>query len=203
MKDFTTQLLTVRPIRPVEIGSGSVLVAEPTLTESYFKRSVITLVDYSRDEGALGLVLNHPTGHTLDEFIDGVISGTNVEVYCGGPIGEDRLVVMHTLGNEIFPGAKEFYHGLYLGGDFDAAIDYVNHGGCLDGMVRFFIGYSGWEASQLQREIDENTWAVTEAPAYSSSLLVGSGDSYWHSTVRRMGEVYRPWRLFPANVKAN
>lgn len=203
MKDFTTQLLNVRTVKPETIGVGSLLVAEPSLNDRYFKRAVVTLVDYSPDSGALGLVLNHPTGHTLEEFVDGVLPGTNIQVYCGGPVGDDRMVVVHTLGGGIFPGAKELYGGLYIGGDFDAAIEYINHGGAVDGAIRFFIGYSGWGATQLQDEIDEGTWAVTSAPPFCSSMLMGDSDAYWHSTVRRMGEVYRPWRLYPGNVKAN
>ncbi len=143
MKDLSTSILKIRTVRPSAIAPGSLLVAEPFLSESYFNHGVITLVDYTVDDGALGLVMNAPTGHTLDEYLEGVDANCGVEVYCGGPVGIDRMVFMHTLGESVFPGAKEFAPGLYLGGDFDMAIDYVNSGYPLDGVLRFFIGYSG------------------------------------------------------------
>ena len=203
MKDLSTSLLKIRTVRPSAIGAGSLLVAEPFLNESYFNHGVLTLVDYSDNDGALGLVMNNPTGHTLDEFLDGVNAGTEVPVYCGGPIGPDRMVFMHTLGDEVFAGAKEFAPGLYLGGDFQAAIDYVNSGYPIDGVIRFFVGYSGWDSPQLKDELDNEVWAVTETPADLSLLLKDDEDHYWHRFVRRMGSVYRPWRFFPRDLRAN
>lgn len=203
MKDLSTSILKIRTVRPAAIAPGSLLVAEPFLSESYFNHGVITLVDYTAEDGALGLVMNVPTGHTLDEYLDGVNPGTDVPVYCGGPIGQDRMVFMHTLGPDIFPGAKEFAPGLYLGGDFETAMDYVNSGYPLEGVIRFFIGYSGWDSPQLHEELESETWAVADAPADLSFLLKGEQDSYWHRFVRRMGEAYRAWRFFPRDIRAN
>lgn len=202
MRDLRTSILKINTVKAAAT-QGSLLVAEPFLTESYFNHSVIMLVDYNDGEEALGLVMNNATGHTLDEYLDGVAPQTDVPVYCGGPIGEDRMVFMHTLGETVFPGARLFAPGLYLGGDFEAAIDYVNQGYPTDGFIRFFIGYSGWSAGQLNDEINESVWAVTDAPAEHDALLRLSADAYWHRTVRGMGDAYRPWRFFPRDPKAN
>ncbi len=202
MRDLRTSILKINTVKAAAT-QGSLLVAEPFLTESYFNHSVIMLVDYNDGEEALGLVMNNATGHTLDEYLDGVAPQTDVPVYCGGPIGEDRMVFMHTLGETVFPGARLFAPGLYLGGDFEAAIDYVNQGYPTDGFIRFFIGYSGWSAGQLNDEINEGVWAVTDAPAERDALLRLSADAYWHRTVRCMGGAYRPWRIFPRDPKAN
>lgn len=202
MRDLRTSILKIKTVKAAATQS-SLLVAEPFLTESYFNHSVIMLVDYNDGEEALGLVMNNATGHTLDEYLDGVAPQTDVPVYCGGPIGEDRMVFMHTLGETVFPGARLFAPGLYLGGDFEAAIDYVNQGYPTEGFIRFFIGYSGWSAGQLNDEINEGVWAVTDAPAERDGLLRLSADAYWHRTVRRMGDAYRPWRFFPRDPKAN
>lgn len=203
MKVLSTSLLNVRAVPPEKVGAGSLLVAEPLLSESYFNHGVIVLVDHTETDGALGLVMNNPTGHTLDEFLDGADSGTEVEVYCGGPVGTDRMVFMHTLGETVLPGAKQFAPGLYLGGDFDAAIDYVNSGYPVDGVIRFFIGYSGWDAKQLADELSNGVWGVTEAPADLSTLFCGDGDHYWHHFVRHMGTPYRPWRFYPRDLRSN
>ena len=127
------------------------------------------------------------TGHTLDSYLDGVSSESRVPVYCGGPLGSDRMVFMHTLGDDVFAGAKQFAPGLWLGGDFDAAIDYVNSGYPLDGLIRFFIGYSGWTAEQLKSELHANSWAVADCPSDKTMLLSLSDDAYWHN--RRRSDV--------------
>lgn len=202
MRDLRTSILKIKTIKAAAT-QGSLLVAEPFLTESYFNHSVIMLVDYNDGEEALGLVMNNATGHTLDEYLDGVAPQTDIPVYCGGPIGEDRMVFMHTLGETVFPGARLFAPGLYLGGDFEAAIDYVNQGYPTEGFIRFFIGYSGWGAGQLNDEIDKGVWAVADAPADRDRLLRLSADAYWHRTVRCMGDSYRPWRFFPRDPKSN
>lgn len=203
MKDLSMSILKIRTIRPEVIGAGSLLIAEPFLSESYFNHSVIMLVDYSVKDGALGLVMNNQTEHTLDEYIDGVSKEMEIPVYCGGPIGQDRMVFMHTLGPEVFPGAKEFADGLYLGGDFDTAIDYVNSGYPVDGSLRFFVGYSGWDSSQLNEELDDEVWAVANSPEKRSLLFNYAEDHYWHTFVRSMGEPYRAWRFFPKNIRSN
>lgn len=202
MKDLRTSILKVNAVK-AKATQGSILVAEPFLTESYFNHSAVMLVDYNDGEEALGLVMNNPTGHTLDEYLENASPQTDIPVYCGGPIGEDRMVFMHTLGETVFPGARLFAPGLYLGGDFEAAIDYVNQDYPTEGFIRFFIGYSGWGAGQLNDEIDKGVWAVTDAPADRDELLRLSEDAYWHRMVRRMGDSYRPWRFFPRDPKSN
>lgn len=203
MKDLSTSILKIQTVKPTSIAPGSLLVAEPFLADDYFNHGVVTLVDYSENGEALGLVMNNPTGHTLDEYLDGVKPDSYVPVYCGGPNGQDRMVFMHTLGDSVFPGAKEFAPGLYLGGDFDMAIEYANNAYPLDGMIRFFIGYSGWDSKQLEDELGNDVWAVTDAPEDPSELLKNSNDTYWHHFVRKMGEPYRAWRFFPQDIRAN
>ena len=202
MRDLTTTLFNV-PARTTTVGQGSLMIAAPFVDEAYFNHSVVSIVDYDESDGALGLVMNNQTGHTLDSYLDGVSSESRVPVYCGGPLGSDRMVFMHTLGEELFAGAKEFAPGLWLGGDFDAAIDYVNSGYPLGGLIRFFIGYSGWTAEQLKGELLGNSWAVADCPSDKTMLLSLSDDAYWHRYVRMLGEPYRAWQLMPREPRAN
>jgi putative transcriptional regulator len=189
--------------RKVAPRPGSILVAEPFLDEDYFKHSVVTLFDYVKGDGAIGVVMNNRTDLLLDEVLDGVQSERYVPVYCGGPLGADRLYFLHTLGSELVSDAREFAPGLYVGGDFDAVIDYVNSGYMVDGAVRFFIGYSSWTAGQLENELRDDVWAIAENPTDAADMLRGEGDKYWHKTVRRLGDDFRAWRVIPDNYMAN
>lgn len=203
MKDLSAKILNVETVIPRSLKPGTVLVAAPSLNELYFSHSAVMLVDFEKGDGALGLVLNLRSGHNLNEYLDGVSPEAEVPVYCGGPIAQDRMVFMHTLGPDVFPGSKEFAPGLYLGGDFEAAINYVNSGYPVEGFIRFFIGHSGWADNQLFEEMNDGVWAVAEPGENKGLLLSGSDDAYWHRCVRGMGHHYRAWQFFPRNVYAN
>ncbi len=185
------------------LAPGTLLVSQPLLSQGCFNHAVIVLLDYSRESGAMGCVLNNATKFGLGDLVEGVRSKNAVEVYDGGPVGLDRLFFLHTLGPDILPGANAVAPGLWAGGDFDAVTDYVNAGYGLDGLLRFFLGYSGWSAGQLEAEIDEGAWATLRMPPDPATLLQGKGDAVWHSAVRSLGNAYRSWLLHPRNVHSN
>lgn len=204
MLDFASLLFNI-DISGRLPGAGSLLVAEPFLRESYFNHAVICLIDHAPGQASMGVVLNRLSGHTLQELLgDDAVNDTvePVDVYCGGPMSCDRLFFLHTLGPDIIPGARRVAGELWIGGDFEAMKQYVNAGYPIEGHVRFFIGYSGWDDGQLDGELRKNVWAVTEFSS-ADNLLTGSEDRFWHRHVRAMGPRYRGWRYHPQNPRAN
>lgn len=203
MKNFRSNIFDFKTIkRPAE--QGSLLVSEPFLQERYFKHAVVSLIDVAAGSGTMGVVLNNRTGLQLNEVIDGISDGLNIPVYCGGPMSHDRLFFLHTLGPDIIPDSAEYAPGMYVGGDFDAVIDYVNSGYPLNGALRFFIGYSGWSPGQLREEMDNDVWAVADDASIKPSMLLSlHGDRMWHRVVRTMGPAYRLWHLHPMSSHAN
>ena len=159
MKDLD-QFLNRIDLPRINPSSGALLVAEPFLRESYFNHAVIYLVDYGDGESSMGIVMNKTTNYLLSDLLNNVTRREPVPVYCGGPLSGDRLYFIHRLG-DIIPGAKHIADGMYIGGDFDCMIDYVNAGYPLEGFVRFCLGYSGWDVGQLDDELKNNVWAVT------------------------------------------
>lgn len=202
MKDITTNLFRVKS--QIQTPSvGGLLVAEPFLRESYFNHGVVSLIDYIPGEGATGVVMNNRTEYQLSELLEGIEHRQDIPVFCGGPLGQDRLYFLHTLGSEIVPEARKYSSGFYVGGNFDAITSYVNAGYPVEGYVRFFIGYSNWSEGQLEKEIRQESWALAPAPESPNDLLQSAGDRYWHRTVRSLGPAYRSWTLMPRNVSAN
>lgn len=200
MTDITSTLFNINVVgnKP---QTGSLLVAEPFLREQYFNHAVICLIDYAVGKSSMGLVMNRETGYTLGEIIDETDDSIDVPVFCGGPMSNDRLFYIHTLGS-LFPGSQEIDRGIYIGGDFDEMMKYIKAGYPTDGLIRFFIGYSGWEAGQLESEIDNHVWAVTHR-VNRNELLTATEDKYWHRTVRGMGPEYRGWLYHPMDIHAN
>jgi len=72
---------------------GSLLISEPFLVDSYFKRSVVLLSEHD-DKGTLGFILNKPTDVTLNEAVDD-FPDFKVPLYFGGPVETDTLFYIH------------------------------------------------------------------------------------------------------------
>ena len=183
--------------------AGAFLVSEPFLREEYFNHSVIALVEYEPGAGgSMGVVLNNESEYSLQELIEGVEVSEPIPIYCGGPLGSDRLFFIHTLG-DVIKGTQPLGNGLWIGGDFDSMLSIVNDGYELEGSIRFFLGYSGWTEGQLEDELARNVWAVSPQLEEASEMLRGDGDAYWHRAVRALGPSFRGWLYHPRNPMVN
>lgn len=180
---------------------GNLLISDPLMTEPHFSRSVVMILDVTKEQGHLGLALNKPTALTLNDLIPDWDKGRDLPVYCGGPVDMQRLFLLHSLGQE-FPGSEEVIPGIYVGGNVDDIISYVNAGGETTGKMRFFLGYSGWDPNQLQGEIIRHSWAVNPHPD-GKMLLLGEGDPYWREEVKALGDRYRSWLVVPQDPSMN
>ena len=202
MIDYDHEIFNIDISGPAMPRPGALLVSEPFLREDFFQHGVILVTEYEFGAPAMGVVVNHPTGYTLQSLIEGIDREDDITVYCGGPLSCDRLFFVHTLGNDIIPDSNEVAPGVYIGGDFDAMRQYINAGYPVEGYIRFFVGYSGWSREQLDEELRNKVWAVAECKDYHA-LLTGENDSVWHRYVRALGKKYRGWRYHPRNPQCN
>lgn len=180
---------------------GSLLIADPMMEEVYFRRSVVMILDVDQDKGHLGLTLNKTTRLTLNDLMPDWKTGKNVPIYCGGPVDLERLFLLHTLG-DIVPDAIEIIPGIYVGGDVENILEYIEMGGEIENRLRFFLGYSGWSNGQLESEISRHAWAV-RTPSDGERLLEGSENDYWRREVEKLGEQYRSWLVVPQDPSFN
>ena len=90
---------------------------------------------------------------------------------------------------------------IHWGGDFNELKRLINLGIITRGEIRFFLGYSGWEAGQLEREIRENSWLVNDVD--SNLVMEELGAEAWAQFVRKVGERYSMWENFPENPSLN
>jgi putative transcriptional regulator len=172
---------------------GKVLISEPFLYDEMFGRSVILLVDHSTD-GTMGLVLNKPLPLSLNDVLKEFKDINNIPIYKGGPLSTDTLFYLHTLKD--VEDSLQIGRGVYLNGDFDAIRRYILQGNDIDGKIRFFLGYSGWEHDQLCQEIEENTWLIGSTGI--SSLMDEKGSAeLWKNVLGQLGGKYEIWSRFP------
>lgn len=200
MKTLDSIIFNIKGCSPTPFA-GALLIAEPFLRESYFNHAVVCLVDYEPGKSVMGVVLNKSTNYSLNELIPTITTDKQIPVFCGGPMSQDHLYFLHTLG-DIIPNSRRIINNLYIGGDFDIVVDMINSGYDTDQNFRFCIGYSGWDAGQLEEELNKNVWAVANIPNIDT-VFGAKGDSYWHSIVRSLGEKYRGWQYHPQNPQMN
>jgi len=176
---------------------GKVLVSEPTLRDTYFKRSVVLLTEHSQN-GTVGFVLNKPMEVPIYEAFDD-FPIFDASVYVGGPVAKDTVHFLHTLG-ELLPNSMHVLGNVYWGGDFDQLKDLIREGLVTTEQVRFFLGYSGWAPGQLEKELKEKAWVVTQM---APERILKSPASIWEDMVNELGKSFQVWANFPENPAMN
>ncbi|GAB1454144.1 YqgE/AlgH family protein [Draconibacterium sp.] len=177
---------------------GRILIAEPFLHGDYFSRSVVFLVAYS-EKGAVGFILNKKIGFKLqDVFID--FPDFNANVFLGGPVAADSIFFVHKLG-DILPGSIKVLGDLHWGGDFAVLKNLISQGLVNATDIHFFLGYSGWDAGQLERELKDDSWLVTDVD--ENLIMQGANSSSWTDFVKKAGNRYSIWENYPENPSFN
>lgn len=139
----------------MESLQGLLLVASPELGDPNFRQTVVLIVRHTPDEGTLGLVLNRATSTSVRELWQRMGQEDcqqDTPLSLGGPC-EGPLMALHT---EAAIAEIEVLPGLY----FTASSDQLRALICEkhEGPVRFFFGYAGWAAGQLEMELHAGAW---------------------------------------------
>lgn len=179
-------------------AKGKVLISEPFLQDNYFKRSIVLLTEYS-SEGAVGFVLNKPIDLNANDVIKD-FPKTDALISLGGPVNTNTLHYLHTLG-DIVPKSVKVLENIYWGGDFEVIKKLIESGNISREQVRFFLGYSGWHANQLDDELAENAWVVSELEP--QEIMAPISKHFWKTTLKKMGKKYEMWANFPENPQMN
>ena len=195
---------------PAPLQKGTFLAASQALQEDYFARTVILIIHHSVEDGSMGLVLNRPMRHNVqidssDELMRFAESGltgegTNHLFFEGGPVDRSYLFYLHRLSHLISDG-NPVLEDLHWGGnleDVQAEADVIATD---EPLLRFYLGYAGWEQGQLEREIEQGTWIL--APGDVDQILTTSTDSMWHDVVYSLGGKYRAIAELPVDHSVN
>jgi len=177
---------------------GCILISEPFLADTYFRRSVVYLTEHSED-GSIGFVLNKSIEMSVSEIIEG-FPEKDFLVSIGGPVSTNTIHYLHTMG-DLIPGSVLVKDGIFWGGDFEEISRLAAEDRIGPAELRFFLGYSGWSPGQLDREISEHAWLVGRI---KSGLIMEAKDSgFWNRTLERYKNKYRAWAHFPEDPSFN
>ncbi len=191
------RLVQIRP-NDLKPAKGRLLLSEPFMGDYYFGRSVVLLAEHNQ-EGSFGLVLNKPVNKRVNEVTED-FPVLDAPLFIGGPVEPNRLFFIHTLGNDI-SDAIEVVDGLFWGGNMEDVMELAQIKKLTPQNSRFFLGYAGWGAHQMEDELKRNSWAITTAT--SDFILKTDPALLWKKLTRKLGSDYRLWAKFPVNPNMN
>lgn len=163
------------------------LIAMPMLMDPNFFRTVTYICEHNRD-GAMGIVINRPLAITVHEILQQMnLNSSNNElrrqkVFLGGPVQRERGFVIHyPLGN--WDASLTVTDTIAVTTSRDILQAMADNTGPQKSLVA--LGYAGWGAGQLEREIANNAWlsgpadlrVLFEIPIerrwYTAALILG------------------------------
>lgn len=183
----------------LEPKQGNILISEPLMNDFHFGRSVILLIDHQESEGSFGIIINKTLNANVSQIVDD-FPDFDATVYLGGPVADNQLFFIHTLG-DLIPESIPIIDGLYWGGEVETLKTLIATGIANEENTRFYLGYSGWDAGQLVDELVRNTWAISNITA--KQFLNTPSEQMWSSFVQMLGEPYKMWNRFPKNFEDN
>jgi putative transcriptional regulator len=176
---------------------GSILISEPSLRDFFFRQSVVLLAEHN-EEGSFGVIINKPIEVKLKDLITG-FTGYNLPVYLGGPVQPESIFFIHT--RDDIEGSQPIMQGLYWGGNLDSIREKLKKKEMDPVEIRFFVGYSGWSANQLDRELKEKSWVLSQTSA--KEVINNRPETLWSSYLKNMGQDYAIWANFPIDPILN
>ncbi len=163
------------------------LIAMPGLGDPNFFRTVTLICEHS-EQGAMGLVINRPTDLNLGDIlqqmsIDGEASTSlGTPVHLGGPVQNNRGFVLHRpLGS--WESTLPITETLGVSTSRDILVALAEN----RGPQQYFLalGYAGWSAGQLERELADNAWL--SGPADSDILFNMPVTERWNAAASLLG----------------
>ncbi len=164
---------------PIRSYRGHLLVAVPKMLDPNFFQTVTLMVAHD-EEQALGLVLNRPSQTTLREAWQQVESGAcpaDGFLHFGGPCQQ----VLSALHADSALSNLEVLPGLYFTQEAEKLRLLVEQRST---PIRFFVGFAGWGAGQLEAELREGAWLTGAA---SREEVFGDPTQLWERWAKRLG----------------
>jgi putative transcriptional regulator len=164
-------------------GPGMFLVAQRGLEDPRFRQSVVYLVTHG-EGGTLGLIVNRPGDISVAEAVpdfEGEQAARH-KLYFGGPVGLPMILMM-ARGESVAERMEHIADDVYISSEqpvLEAALAATQPGL----MLRFYIGYSGWGAGQLDFELTHDSWHVVVADI--DAIFSDESDSLWPRLIERL-----------------
>ncbi len=180
---------------PSNTFAGSLLIAQPSLLDPNFRKTVLFISAHDADEGSFGLVLNRPAERAVSDVLPGRELGVlmRVPVFLGGPVGVDQLVFASFTWH---PETDRIECRHHLG--IDEAQQSV---AAENTTVRAFIGYAGWTKGQLEAELRQRAWLIGKPSR--EALDIRHCQTLWRELLSGFGPQFRLAAEAPDDLSRN
>ena len=155
------------------------LLSMPQLTDPNFSRTVVLLCKHNA-EGAFGLVLNRPL-----VTAGRVVVNLDLQVWVGGPVEPHSSWML--VGSDLEPEQLGEGSRIASGLSLSASPDLLRR--MLDPnpppRTRLIVGYSGWGPGQLEAELAESAWLLSDVDR--DLIFDTPPERMWEAAIRRLG----------------
>jgi putative transcriptional regulator len=169
--------------------SGRLLIAMPGIGDPRFERAVVFLCSHDA-EHAIGLAVNRPVdGLTLESLFERIGLEpplgrlADEAVLMGGPVERERGFVLHTDDYLLDDISLPVMDGIALTTTRDVL--QAMGGAAAPRRALLALGYAGWGAGQLEREVRENVWLVCDPD--EALLFDDDHDHKWSRALGKLG----------------
>jgi putative transcriptional regulator len=182
---------------------GHLLVASPQLGDPNFERTVVLMLDHGAD-GALGVVLNRPTGLPVEEILDAWSAQAQTAppdvIFRGGPVSPDAVIGLARTDGDGSDQSNQWRLVLDGVGTVDLAVA-PDEQPVPVVAVRLFAGYAGWSPDQLEEEMAEGAWIVVDAMV--ADVFTTTAETLWHDVLQRQGGKLALLAAYPPHPSVN
>ncbi len=164
------------------------LIAMPSLTDPYFKRSVVYLCEHD-DKGAMGFIINFPVKLTLQELLNNVETISHQPeppllnpVFLGGPLELERGFVLHSPLKDNSQSTQ--LNEQLMMSNSNAVLSTL---GTKDEPDSYMVtlGYASWDSGQLEKEMNDNHWLTIESE--NDIIFNTPAEQRWSESLHRLG----------------
>ncbi len=159
------------------------LISVPQLLDPNFYHAVVFLIEHTQ-EGAMGITINHPTNQPIKALYDQMgrpwYGDENSLLMRGGPVQPEHAWILHEPSDEV-DSVHHITDNLHLTTSLDA----------MDKLAKskisfhFYVGYAGWGPGQLDQEIQEGAWILSELDV--SLIFRTPSEHVWETSLHNMG----------------
>jgi putative transcriptional regulator len=141
------------------------LLAMPGLNDPNFAQSVVYICEHNAD-GAMGLIINQqldiPVKAIFDQLeLSYLDECGNSLIFDGGPVQRDRGFILHSSVEQQWESTVAIGEDISLTASKDILTDIALGKGPTNALIT--LGYSSWEAGQLEQELTQNSWLTIPA----------------------------------------
>ena len=180
------------------IMKGKILISSPSLlTDMIFYKSIILIVDQT-DEGITGFILNRPTDLFMIKEVESS-EKIKIDLYYGGPVSSEHFYLLRSKKN--YTEIINVYDNLFWGNNLDFLINKVEQGIIKMDDFILFQGYSGWNLGQLDDEIANDSWIITEKKV--EEIFSYKEKNSWNNLIKQFGHKYKLWSNSPDDITLN